>query len=166
MGLSVEALQEHSIAVAEVASHLEPGAVWREDAYLAGLLHDMGLLIMATRLTNEYRLIDAQSRESGAPRMEIERRVLGCHHGDIGAYLFGLWGLPAAIIEAVSEHADLELDPQEPLNAARAVAVAEELVGAVQTVDPVLPQRFRFSTDPRWAGWLVRATTTLAKDAA
>jgi HD-like signal output (HDOD) protein/CheY-like chemotaxis protein len=166
IGLSVEALQEHCIAVAEVASRLEPGAAWCEDAYLAGLLHDMGLLVMATRLPEEYRRVEAECIATGQTRMEVERRLMGCHQGDIGAYLFSLWGLPAAIVEAVSAHADLTLEPHEPLNAVRAVALAEELVGAVQSLDGSAAQRTRFSADPRWADWLERAQATLARKAA
>lgn len=164
--LTVEALQEHSISVAEIASRLEPGALWCEDAYLAGLLHDMGLLVMAARLPDEYRQIEAHCRRTGEPRVEVERRVIGCHHGEVGAYLFRLWGLPATIVDAVSAHPDLTFGPHLPLDASRAVAVAEELVSVVQALDGGAGQQGRFSADPRWTTWLARAHAALSREAA
>ncbi len=164
--LTLEALQDHSLVVAEIASQLEPGAPWAEDAYLAGLLHDTGLLVLATRLPDDYRRIEALCRASGEPRIEVERRVLGCHHGELGAYLFSLWGLPTPIVDAVAAHADLEIAPHEPLNAKLAVALAEELVDAVQSLADAKDPPARFARDPRWSTWLSRAHATLAKRAA
>lgn len=166
IGLSVEALQEHCIAVAEVALRLEPLASWREDAYLAGLLHDMGLLVLAARLPDDFRRVEAACRGSDEPRVQVERRLLGCHHGDIGAYLFGLWGLPKVVVDAVSAHADLSIDPGEPLDAVGAVAVAEELVGTLRPAEGSAARRARFAGDPRWDGWLSRAQAALEKEAA
>ena len=163
VGLSVEALQEHSLAVAGIASRLEPGAAWSEDAYLAGLLHDTGLLVLASRLPEEFRRVEEECRRTGSPRLEVERRVLGCHHGDVGAYLFSLGGLPAVIVQAVSAHAELAFEPDLPLDAPRAVAVAEELVCAVQSIDGGVGT-CRFAADPRWPSWLERAREALARE--
>ena len=71
---------------------------------LAGLLHDLGKLVLASQNTEEYRRIVAQSTQEGIPLFETAADALWCHHAGIGAYLMGLWGLPFSAVEAVANH--------------------------------------------------------------
>jgi HD-like signal output (HDOD) protein len=75
-----------------------------DEAFTAGLLHDVGRLILSTLPGDNDRQIDRLCHEEGAPRSEIERRQLGATHAEIGAYLLALWGLPDRIIEATAFH--------------------------------------------------------------
>ena len=73
-------------------------------AFMAGLLHDLGKLILAENLADEYRPILEMSIEEEVPIHLIEKEKLGATHSEIGAYLLGLWGLPGDIVEAVAFH--------------------------------------------------------------
>jgi HD-like signal output (HDOD) protein/ActR/RegA family two-component response regulator len=75
-----------------------------DEAFTAGLLHDIGRLILSTLLTKSDRKIDLLLRNSPGSRLDIERAELGATHAEIGAYLLTLWGLPDSIIEATAFH--------------------------------------------------------------
>jgi len=75
-----------------------------EAAFTAGLLHDIGKLILATAARTKYnqvlKLVDFEK----IGLCDAERKVLGCTHAEVGAYLLGVWGLPGPIVEAVAWH--------------------------------------------------------------
>jgi HD-like signal output (HDOD) protein/CheY-like chemotaxis protein len=153
----VEELQRHAALVARIASGLEPRAAWNDDAFTAGLLHDIGKLVLMSRLPERYEAIEQESIESGRPLDEVEAQRLGAHHGTIGACLLGMWGLPSVVLEAVHGHHGLALDVPQRLNPTRAVALADRLAHDVtdeeeaRELRPVLP--LTLLTDPRWNWW-------------
>lgn len=74
-------------------------------AFTAGLLHDLGWLILAANRPGAYRIIAEASRDLPiAERSAQERRHAGATHAEFAAYLLGLWGLPDRIVEAVAYH--------------------------------------------------------------
>ncbi|RMF88003.1 MAG: HDOD domain-containing protein, partial [Nitrospirae bacterium] len=74
-----------------------------EEALLAGLLHDVGKLILQVNLPEAYG--EARRRAAaGEGLLEVEGELFGTTHAEVGAYLLGLWGLPDAIVEAVAFH--------------------------------------------------------------
>jgi putative nucleotidyltransferase with HDIG domain len=75
-----------------------------EQASMAGLLHDTGKVVLAGYLPEQYRQALALAGEQGLPEIAAEREVFGATHAEVGAYLFGLWGLPDPIVEAVAWH--------------------------------------------------------------
>jgi len=75
-----------------------------EHAFTAGLLHDVGKLILAANLPQDYDAALTQANEQEISLSEAERQVFGASHAEVGAYLLGLWGLPTPIIEAVAFH--------------------------------------------------------------
>jgi HD-like signal output (HDOD) protein len=75
-----------------------------DEAFIAGLLHDIGKLMMVSNLPDEYRQALKLSREKGVTISDAEQEVFGATHSDTGAYLLGLWGLPIPIVEAVAFH--------------------------------------------------------------
>jgi HD-like signal output (HDOD) protein/CheY-like chemotaxis protein len=77
-----------------------------DDAFTAGLIHDAGRLTLGTNLSETYRKCLEGARRSGVPIAVAERRYLGVTHGEVGAYLIGLWGLPNSIVEALAHHPD------------------------------------------------------------
>lgn len=153
----VEELQRHAALVARIASGLEPRAAWNDDAFAAGLLHDVGKLVLMARLTERYQAIEREALESGRPIDDVETQRLGAHHGTVGACLLGMWGLPSTVLEAVHGHHGLALDVPQRLNPARAVALADRLAHDVTDPEelrearPVLP--ISLLTDPRWSWW-------------
>jgi HD-like signal output (HDOD) protein len=87
-GLDVEALSARAVATATEAARLA-AEEFRGDAFTAGLLSDVGLLLLAAKAPDLLRRDEAD---------------LGFTHGGLGAYLLGLWGLAPGIVEAVAFH--------------------------------------------------------------
>jgi len=75
-----------------------------DDAFMAGLLHDIGKLIIADRFADAFREIAERSISEGCHFHDMEDEVLGATHAELGAYLMGLWGLPDNIVEAIGYH--------------------------------------------------------------
>ena len=75
-----------------------------DQCFLAGLVHDLGYLILAAGLPEQYRNVLRKAADSGCPIWEVERAELNASHAEVGAYLLGLWGLPTPVIEAVAFH--------------------------------------------------------------
>jgi len=107
-GLSLEILWEHSLLVAKFARQItlkQTGDVrLAGDAFTAGLLHDVGRIVLASNLPKEYAAIIEAARKDSLPLHEEETAKLRVNHAEIGAYLLGLWGLPAEIVEATGGH--------------------------------------------------------------
>lgn len=85
-----------------------------DDAFQAGLLHDVGLLALAVRRPMDFQRCVEASMEAPWKRHEFERQILGGHHGAIGGHLLGLWGLSEVVVEAVSFHHEVTLSADEP----------------------------------------------------
>lgn len=164
---SIEAFQQHSTLVARIATGLEPRAPWNDDAFTSGLLHDVGKLLIATQLPAEHEQIRRQHERSGEALWQIERRVLGTDHGELGASLLGQWGLPTAVLEAVHHHHGLALEGEIVLDPVMAVTIADRLAHEVERFAPgttaANPGAISFG-DPRWPWWRELAEQ-LANDA-
>jgi HD-like signal output (HDOD) protein/CheY-like chemotaxis protein len=100
-----------------------------EDAFTAGLLHDVGLLVLATNVPDQYTETLALMQNQAVPEWEAERRILGATHAEVGGYLLGTWGLSDTIVEAVAFHHDPTRSPGHlfsPLTAVHVANVLEE----------------------------------------
>lgn len=96
-GLDVDALSERAVTTATEAARLaDPDC--RTDAFTAGLLSDIGLLLLAAKAPDLLRSDESE---------------LGFTHGGLGAYLLGLWGLAPGIVEAVAFHHERPEEPSE-----------------------------------------------------
>ena len=107
-GFDLNQLTQHSLAVATTARRIAESesndAQTVDDAFTAGMLHDIGKLVLATNLSSEYaEAIDLATREK-KPLWKAETCVFGASHAEVGAHLLGLWGLPVPIVEAVALH--------------------------------------------------------------
>jgi HD-like signal output (HDOD) protein/CheY-like chemotaxis protein len=101
-------LWNHSMSTASFAKaiarvELSSSGV-REDAFTAGLLHDVGRLVLASAFGAEYREVLKRAAEPGVLLASCEGDAFGCTHNGVGAYLLGLWGLTDSIVEAVAWH--------------------------------------------------------------
>ncbi len=101
-----EQLWEHAFSVSKFARVIATceGIGGRDlDPYIsAGLLHDIGKLIMASAGPENYRRIVATATSTGTRLDALEFEEFGCTHAEVGAYLLGVWGLPNEIVEAVA----------------------------------------------------------------
>ena len=105
---SLEALAQHSwltgVLARRVAQVERQEVKLAEQCFLAGLLHDVGQLILASGLRGEYADVIAKSRQRGLPVWQVEQDYFGATHADVGAFLLALWGLSNPITEAVALH--------------------------------------------------------------
>lgn len=129
--LSPDRLWEHSMRVAKSARWIAQaeGADGRgmDDAFAAGLLHDAGKLVLASNFPDHYRSVLDRAIHEGVPIVDVEREVFGATHADIGAHLFGLWGLPEPVVAAVAFHHTPAKQLSTSFNPVLAVHVADVL---------------------------------------
>lgn len=107
-GFSMEEFWQHALRCAALSRNVsrsaEADAAISEEAYIAGMLHDVGKLMLVTGLPEQFNQALRLAAEHRVPLHEVEPRVYGATHASVGAYLLGLWGLPAPIVEAVAFH--------------------------------------------------------------
>jgi len=109
-----------------------------DNAFIAGLLHDAGILVLASCFSREQQEICKLVETKGLPLFEAERSVLGANHAEIGAHLLGMWGLPDCIVEPVAFHHEPELCPTRKVTAVTTVYVADQLLHVkTENRDPV-----------------------------
>ncbi len=100
---------EHSAAVGMVAERLTEvstsyPSVEGAEAYVAGLLHDVGLLIMDQFFPAEFASIQAEMDAEGVPRYRAELSRLGIDHGGVARLVLRRWQLPTQVIAGAAAH--------------------------------------------------------------
>jgi len=109
MGLSY--LWDHSLLVAkiskDIAIYLGMDKNKSEICYTAGLLHDLGRLILATNFPEDYKSIIELDIEN-ATFLTVEKEIFGANHAMVGAYLASIWGLPIDIVNSIWCHHDIQ----------------------------------------------------------
>ena len=107
-GFSIDSIYNHSLAVGTSARHFANafglGRKHSEDALMAGMLHDIGKLVLLTNFHDELAKAITIAQNENVPMHEAERQVLGVSHCEIGAHLLSLWGMSDLILEAVTLH--------------------------------------------------------------
>jgi len=135
-GYSVDALMEHSLAVSHLAEQIakshSDNKELAENALLAGLLHDVGQLLLVANMPEQYCKTLALAREKEIPLCDAELECLGAQHADVGAYLLGLWGLANPIVEAVAFHHEPTKCKADDFGPLAAVHIANILVNETQ----------------------------------
>ena len=105
---SVEELQGHSLRTAALAKRIAASEQLSkadiDEAFLAGMLHDVGKLVLAINFPREYDECIASARDRNIPIFEAESSTFGITHAETGMYLLRLWGLPDTVAEAVGFH--------------------------------------------------------------
>ena len=124
-------LWRHSIAVAVAAKQIAEmeglGRGASAEYFTAGLLHDVGILVLASRFPEEYRKVLETTRKGPSDLETAEYHVLGATHGEVGGYLLGLWGLPTSVVQAASFHHLPHLQEQPGFTPVLAVHAADAL---------------------------------------
>jgi HD-like signal output (HDOD) protein/ActR/RegA family two-component response regulator len=106
-----------------------------EDAYTAGMLHDIGKLMLADSLPDDFDRALKLAENEKIPLHQAELEIFSATHTGLAAYLFGLWGLPASIIEAVAFHHAPEKSDLKKFSALTAVHVANALSDESEAVN-------------------------------
>ena len=103
---SLPGLWEHSIACARtcsiIAAHVELDDP--EEISTAGLLHDLGKVILRQTMESEFRRIANYVDRADMLFYEAEEKVLGVNHGEMGGWLLEKWALPPMLVEPIVDH--------------------------------------------------------------
>lgn len=105
-----------------------------ETIFTAGLLHKIGKLILAQRLPDEYMRVQITAEAENLGVFELEQRIIGFTHCDVGAAFIGKWGLP----QILSDIAHYYLSPQQSQDYAeevRLISLASKLTFLVAPVE-------------------------------
>ncbi|RMF05731.1 MAG: HDOD domain-containing protein [Chloroflexi bacterium] len=99
-------LWRHSVAVALTAQRLSERVAYAapDEAYVAGLLHDIGKLMLDQYFTMDWDALLASVRSHNQTLIEAEESWWGMNHAQVGAELARKWDLPAVLVDAIEFH--------------------------------------------------------------
>jgi HD-like signal output (HDOD) protein len=120
--LDLAGLQERALRTSEMAARLLPNNAGL--ASLAGMLTEVGHLVIATSLPALYNAAMREAKATERPSDEVEHSVWGTTHAEVGAYLLSLWGMPVAVVDAVGHHHHCEAFAGTQADPALSAAVA------------------------------------------
>jgi putative nucleotidyltransferase with HDIG domain len=123
-GISLANLQKHSLLTAALAQRFASTPTLREEAFTAGIVHDIGKVVLALGFPDRVQEL-TRSPDNERPAHLVEKEQFGATHAEVGAYLLGTWGLPLTIVEAVAFH-------HEP---GRAVGANPELLAVLHVAE-------------------------------
>ncbi len=132
-------LQRHSMSCAILSrliiSSTQDNAKFADQVFIAGLLHDIGLLAVASLFNEQYARIDELIRHKKQSLVDAEWQILQTSHAEIGALLSERWSLPPFLVNVIRNH-------HEPLKALQ----DRELTIIVSAAD-LLASRFGYGVD-------------------
>lgn len=131
-----KAYWRHALTSALIARGLAQRAgLDGEVAFTAGLLHDIGALVLAAQFPGEAATALRFAREHDLPALGVERTVLGVDHCVAGETLARHWRFPEAVVQALALHHEPPILAAEKPTLAELVNVAEALAHGVQPED-------------------------------
>ncbi len=139
----------HSLTTGAIARVIasKQNLPYQEEAFIGGLLHDIGKMIICQNLHAEYDEILAYEQKNGSSTREAEIAILGLTHQEIGGWLAQKWHLPIALINAIHYHhqplearlAEPPLEPESLLRLVDFVHVADSLAHAMHHPEEFSP---------------------------
>jgi len=130
-GVFVTEVWNHSLRTAEgariIAGQEDLPDRQLEEAFVCGLLHDTGKIVLAYNCSMNYSKTCRLATAENISLLEAERRVFSCTHADVGGYLLGLWGLPVPVVESLTFHHAPAMSLNERFSTLAAVHVANVL---------------------------------------
>ncbi|WP_158269629.1 response regulator [Desulfonatronum sp. SC1] len=105
---SLARLSRHGLLTATLAKRIcveeKASKDVQDDAFLAGILHDVGKLLFAVNCPTLYDEVLELTADKDIPLTTVEEDALGTDHARLGAYLLGLWGMADPVVEAIAFH--------------------------------------------------------------
>ena len=101
------AISEHCIKTAIIARQLamqNARIIDHEAFFTAGLLHDIGWMVIAKVNPGAYRVVNGIARDENRDSVDVERERMGITHVEVGVALLEKWGIPRLIVECVRNH--------------------------------------------------------------
>jgi len=128
---SVENLWKHCWTTGVLARRLcefeEAGRATTDEAFIAGLMHDIGKLVLAANQPDQLDDNIRQARKKDITLCEQEYQASQASHAELGGFLLGSWGLSSGVVEAVAFHHRPTLARRQDFSALTAVHVANSL---------------------------------------
>jgi HD-like signal output (HDOD) protein len=139
IGFSFQDLWDHSILTGVFAKHIAKeitdDAAFIEQAFMAGFLHDIGILVLASKLPEKYKKVLELARQNQISIWDAEYEILDSAHPEVGAYLLGLWGFADNIIEAIAKHHQPQVFGDEPKSLITVLHAADAFARKLQKSD-------------------------------
>ena len=139
-GMGLDGLWRHSIETAvrarELAGRTTP-PVDPEEAFVSGLLHDVGKVFLSTHMKDKYERVVSRADEEQSPLYRVERDLFGFDHADVGRWLLEHWKIPALYSSVVQHHHNPSqgfLDGSYVQTLCRIVDLANQLSHGHQTI--------------------------------
>lgn len=122
---SAEQLNRHSMLTARFAQEITlietDDRSLAESAFVAGVLHDLGIILLASNFPAKYTSVLERVQNANRPIAEVEKNLIGISHCGIGSYLLALWGFPKDILAAVAFHENPSEIPSESFSLLTAI---------------------------------------------
>ena len=99
-----------------------------DDAYLAGILHDIGLIVEWQGAMTPFLEVMDRLEVEGPLITELEQEVIGTDHCEIGYLLAGEWLIPEPQAEAIRDHHNIEIEP-DPASPTGILQLSEYIIG-------------------------------------
>ncbi len=98
--------QRHGVAVACLAEQVARALKYNEPKqfFEAGMMHDIGKYLYLTKLSAEFQKLSKEIKETGVPMYQVERKLLGVDHTELGEMMADAWGLPDEIRVGIRYH--------------------------------------------------------------
>lgn len=140
-GIAMRSLIDHSAC---------KGMIDPDEAFVYGLLHDVGKILIYEFLPKEAESATLMSHARKLPIFEAEREVIGVDHAELGSRLIEKWGLPAELAAAIAGHHDLSVCAQaNDRKLAAALGVADFICGVAGV--PAAARAVLHVDDGHWA---------------
>src|SRR5439155_26263570 len=97
------------------------------EALVAGLLHDLGKVVLASNFDDLYGRVHSLARKQPVTLWDVEKEMFGANHGEIGACLAGMWNVPSAVVQAIALHHEPPLGQQQSFTPLLAAHIANVL---------------------------------------
>lgn len=150
--LTIDMLWHHSLKVAQGARALAEleglSGAQQDESLIGGVLHDLGVLVLASNFPEAYDRVGDMVLQEQVAISTAEQWEFGVTHGEVGAYLLGLWGLPPTLLNIVSLHHHPERSGAALFGPLAAVHVSDALSGGRHV-------HVLFETAPLQSAWVL-----------
>lgn len=128
-------LWEHSLATAMaarmIAEKVRPEKI--EEAFIAGLMHDLGKLVFLQKMPEDFDRIIATAENGDGTFVDLEETTFGFSHADLGRVLMIKWSFPAELTDSVMDHHNPgSVDSNGNISLAHIVNVANDLAKSIE----------------------------------
>jgi putative nucleotidyltransferase with HDIG domain len=145
-------LWQHALVAASIARYLAAavGNINMEDAYISGLLHDIGKVVLDQYVRVDYQAIKELMQPAQLPLWQVEKQQLGMDHGAVGGLMTERWLFPVNLVEAIRYHhapaiATTRCQPHAAIvNIANALATRPQTgLASLNDLSPLDPEALR-----------------------